>query len=84
MIETCLRSALNRMSSHKGAENPGQAAKEAACAMSAASRALASCPRGEGELRDRITQAEMILRDLLIFGTQLQCPLGDRGPPTAS
>ena len=76
LIEVCLLSALNHMSSHKHAENHGQAAQEAACAMNAASRAQACCPHGK--LHDSISQAEMMLRDLLVLSTQLQCPLGDR------
>ena len=77
-VAICLQSALNHMSLHEHAENYRQAAKAAACAMSSVTRAKASCPAADRDLREGIKQAEMTLRDLLILATQLQCPLGGR------
>jgi hypothetical protein len=79
-VEMCLESAQRHMSLHGHDENYGQAAKAAACAMIAVTRAKASCPAADRDLREEITQAEMTLRDLLTLATQLQCAaaLGDR------
>lgn len=80
-IKMCLKSALDHMSEHKRASNDDQAAKEAARAFSTVSRALATCPTtcpSSLALRQRLTEAQQTLRDLLILATQLQCPLGDR------
>jgi hypothetical protein len=61
-VEMCLQSALNHMSLHGHTENYEQAAKAAACAMSTVTRAKASCPAADRDLREGIKQAEM-LRD---------------------
>ena len=74
----CLQSCLRSMRNHMSSASHREAAKEAASAMSAASRALAKCPSNECELRASIARAEMNLRDLLVLATQLHCPLGDR------